>query len=237
MKYSGSLVKKEREKIFSLFLEQEKLKFSDVEKALNIRSNMVAYHLGEMEKEGLLKKTKDYYLLTEKAEKYLPIFSHVTGKELGPLPVILVAAMYKDKMLLVKRSKRPYKDYWSMIGGKMKMQEDFEEASVRLIKEKAGLDSEFVSLNAILHEKVRGEEIKHSFILFFTVVKIKKINSLKGHNLQWFKKEKISQEETIPSDYWLIKHKLNRKANIVSAEMKDDEGKMSGFKVRKVNRK
>lgn len=237
MKYSGSLVKEEREKIFSLFLEKEKLKFADIERAIKIRSNMVAYHLRQMEKEGIIKKKQEFYVLTENGEKYLPIFSHVTGKEIGPVPVILVAVVHNDKILLVKRNKRPYKDYWSMIGGKMKIHEDFDEASVRLVKEKTKLDSEFVSLNAVLHEKVRGEGIKHSFILFFTVVKIKKQDSLKGQNLQWFKKEKTLKQETIPSDYWLIKHKLNKKVNIVSAEMKDEEGKIKDFKTRDINSK
>ncbi|MGV8162180.1 MAG: NUDIX domain-containing protein [Candidatus Nanoarchaeia archaeon] len=237
MKYSGSLVKKERENIFSLFLEREKIKFADVEKAIKIRSNMVAYHLKEMEKEGILKKRQEFYVLSEKGEKYLPIFSHVTGKELGPVPVILVAVICKDEILLIKRTKRPYANYWSMIGGKMKMHEDFDEASTRLVKEKTGIESEFVSLNAILHEKVMGEEIKHSFILFFTMVKVKNKKIGKDANLKWFKKKDISKEDTIPSDYYLIKNKLNKKTSIVSAEMKDDEGKLKEFKMRNVNKR
>ena len=63
MKYTGSLVKKEREEIFRLFLERTKLKFSEIERLTGIRSNMVSYHIEKMQKEDkkllgeLLKKT------------------------------------------------------------------------------------------------------------------------------------------------------------------------------------
>jgi ADP-ribose pyrophosphatase YjhB (NUDIX family) len=247
MKYSGSLVKIEREKIFSLFLTKEKLKFTDIEKSLDIRSNMVSYHLMQMIKEKILKKKNEFYELTELGEKYLPIFSHVTGKEIGPVPVMLVAVIktgkIKDELLLIKRKNRPYKDYWSMIGGKLKLNESFDDASVRLVKEKTGLDSKFISLNAILHEKVHGEEVKHSFILFFTKVEITenktkyKTKNKSAENIAWFQTAKLKEEEIIPSDYWLLKHKLNKKLAVFVADMNDEEGRMKNFKVKNVNRR
>ena len=238
MKYSGSLVKKEREAIFKLFLNNDRLKFSDIEKALTIRSNMVAYHLKEMEKEGLLRKDTEYYVLTKNAEKYIPIFSHVIGQDLSPLPVVLVAVMHNNKILLIKRNKRPYKDYWSMIGGKMRLEEGFEEASLRLVKDKTGLDGDFVSINSILHERVHEDTVKHSFILFFTKVKAKNIYfKEKEHGiLKWFNPNKLDKDEVIPSDYWLIKHKLEKKVDMIIAHMKDKEGTLQDFKVHKLNK-
>ncbi|MCK5321177.1 NUDIX domain-containing protein, partial [Candidatus Pacearchaeota archaeon] len=167
MKYTGSLVKKEREQIFKLFLKSFKLKFNEIEKETGIRSNMVSYHLEIMQKEGLLEKRKGYYLLTKNAERYMPIFSNLIGKELSALPVILIALINKNKILLMKRIRRPYKNYWSLIGGKMLLEEDFETASLRLVKEKTNLDCEYASLNSVLHERVQENKIvKHSFILF-----------------------------------------------------------------------
>jgi ADP-ribose pyrophosphatase YjhB (NUDIX family) len=232
MRYSGSLVKKEREQIFKLFLGKAKLKFNEIEKELKIRSNMLSYHLTRMQKEGLLLKKGEFYSLTAAGERYLPIFSHVIGAELGPLPVVLVAAKNKDKILLIHRNKRPYKNYWSMIGGKMKLEESFQEVALRLVKEKSRLTGKFVSINSVLHERVEGEGvIKHSFILFFVKVEIKpgEIKESEHGKLKWFNLKDISKEKIIPSDLWLIKNKLNSKIEVNSAKMQEQEGELIEF--------
>ncbi|MBU0471333.1 MAG: NUDIX domain-containing protein [Nanoarchaeota archaeon] len=230
MRYSGSLVKKEREQIFELFLNHEKLKFNEIEKAVNVKSNMAAYHIEKMIEEGLLGKKGLYYYLTKKGEQYIPIFEHIIGEELSPTPVVLVSIVKDDKILLIKRNKRPYKDYWSMIGGKIKLDETFEKTSLRLVKNKTNLNGEFKSINAVFHEQVTEEQtIKHSFILFFTKVEVQneEFKESKAGKLQWFKIEEIKEKEIIPSDYWLIKNKLNSKVKIESAEMKEKNGKIS----------
>lgn len=230
MRYSGSLVKKERENIFRMFLENNRLKFNEIEKKLEIRSNMVSYHLDKMQEEGLLEKKGMYYYLTKEAERFLPIIPHIIGKEMSPLPVILVAVVKKGKILLVKRRRRPYKGYWSLIGGKMLIEESFSESSKRLVKEKTGLDADFESINAVLHEKVEGDEIvKHSFILFFTRVGLEKgeITESEHGKLKWFEVDKL--EKVIPSDEWLIKNKIDSKVNVDEAVMEEKEGKLISF--------
>lgn len=236
MKYSGSLVKKEREQIFRLFLENIRLKFSEIEKALNIKSNMVSYHLERMQKEELIEKREAYYFLTKRAEKYLPIIPHIVGEKLSPLPVILIALLNEDSILLMKRNRRPYKDYWALIGGKMLLEESFEEASKRLIKEKTSFDAKFVSINSVIHERVEGEGlIKHSFILFFTKMMVKETEFKNtGHGkLKWFKLSKIRKKEIIPSDFWLVKNKLNSKIEVKDAYMAENQGKLSSFRILK----
>ena len=222
-----SLNKKERAEIFRLFLENTKLKFNEIEKCLKIRSNMVSYHLTTMVKEGMLIKRGEYYLLTEHAEKYIPLFSEIFGLPVNPLPIVLVAVIHKDKILLVKRNKRPYKNYWSMIGGKLLLHEDIKDAAIRLVKEKTGLDSEFISLNNIMHERVEGSGIvKHSFILLFTNVAVKNIGfkETRAGELKWFKIMDLKSEKIIPSDYWLIKNSLNRKITLPRIYMHENEG-------------
>src|SRR3989344_4548198 len=98
MRYTGGLAKKEREDIFKLFLDKHKLKFSEIEKKLQLRSNMIAYHIEQMQRDGLLHKQGDSYALTREGEKFIPLFSHVTGMELGPVPVILIAVVRRDKI-------------------------------------------------------------------------------------------------------------------------------------------
>ncbi len=214
------IFKNERAEIFRLFLENSKLKFSEIEKALNIRSNNVSYHLEKMKNSGLIEKRNEFYYLTKDAEKYLPIFSNIVGKELSPTPIVLVAITNKDKILLMKRTKRPYKDYWGVIGGKMLLDETFEQASIRLVEEKASIEGKFISLNSIFHERVKEEGvIKHSFILFFTKIKATTLDFKETNygKLRWFGIEELRKHKIIPSDLWLIKNKLKSKTNINKA--------------------
>lgn len=236
MKYSGGLVKKEREQIFRLFLENTELKFNEIEKALKIRSNMVSYHLEKMQEDGLLKKEDDFYYLTKKAERYLPIIKHVVGEELGPVPVVLVAVIKKDNILLIKRKKRPYKDYWCAIGGKMRMEEGLEEAAKRVVKEKTGIDAVYDNICSVLHERVEGEDIiKHSFIHFFIRMASKNDDfRVSEHGeLKWFKIKGLDKEKVIPSDLWLIKNKLSSKIEVTDSVMKENHGELADFKVLK----
>jgi len=228
-----ALSKKERSEIFKLFLENNKLKFSQIEKHLRIRSNMVSYHLTSMVKDGILSKKGEYYSLTDHAEKYIPIFSEMFGLDVGPVPVVLVAVMNKagTKMLLVKRNKRPYKDYWSMIGGKILLHEDINSASIRKVFEKTGMACDFVSLNNIMHERVEGSGIvKHSFILMFTKVvsNTAKFKESSAGTLKWFDLKMLDSEKDkiIPSDYWLIKNSLNKKMKMQNLYMHETDGKI-----------
>ncbi|MCK4670299.1 MAG: NUDIX domain-containing protein [Nanoarchaeota archaeon] len=238
MKYTGGLVKKEREKIFKLFLDKISLKFNEIEKAIKIRSNMVSYHLEKMQEEGLLEKRGEYYYLTKEAEKYIPIVSHLTGEKMSPLPVVLVALVNNGKILLIKRNKRPYQGYWAMIGGKMNLEESFEEASIRQIKEKTNIDASFVSVNNVLHERVEGDDmIKHSFILFFTKMQTDTFDFCRTElgELRWFDLSEIDKEKIIPSDLWLLKNKFDSKIDVKIARMKENQGELSSFEVEKAN--
>jgi len=180
-------------------------------------------------------KKGEYYHLTEHAEKYIPIFSDIFGMDVGPLPVVLVAVVNKkqDKILLVKRNKRPYKNYWSMIGGKILLHEDFKEASIRKVKEKTGKDSVFISLNDMMHERIEGSGmVKHSFILLFTKVVVRDNIFKETHagELRWFSIDKLDPSIIIPSDYYLIKKSLNKKHGMKSLYMHEKDGLIEKYK-------
>jgi ADP-ribose pyrophosphatase YjhB (NUDIX family) len=226
MRYSGSLGKEEREKIFELFLTQKRLKFNEIEKVLGIRSNMVSYHLDIMQKEGFLVKQGDFYALTPEAERYIPLFEHMTGTELSPLPVVLVSVVYKNKILLMRRNKRPYQGYWALLGGKILLEESLEQASLRVVKEKSSLAGKFISTNALLHEQLENNgTVKHSFIIFFTKVIVGNNNATENHTgkLSWFSLPEIDPAHVIPSDYWLINNKLNSTFSITLGKIHEED--------------
>jgi ADP-ribose pyrophosphatase YjhB (NUDIX family) len=205
----NTLIKKEREQIFGLFQDQYELKFSHIEQQIKIRSNMVAYHLDQMVKDGLLQKRGTAYSLSAQGEQYLPHFAHLTRQELGPLPVMLIAPIKNGKVFLIQRKKRPYQGYWGMIGGKMRFGESFEECCERKLFVEGELDGKFDSLCAIANERVQVDaQTKHSFLLLFAKAKVKSVKSPSG---KWFNLKNLEKVNLIPSDRWLLEEKLGEK--------------------------
>ena len=228
-----SLAKQEREKIFETFLKHHEQKFSEIEKQLEIRSNHLVYHIDQMIKDELLKKENSIYTLTKKAEKLIPFFAHITDKELGALSVVLVAILNKEKtkIALLKREKRPYKDYWGLIGGKLKLEESIEETAVRETKEETHLDCKFNKIHAILHERVKeNEKVKHAFILFLTTVtaESEKIIRSEEGKVEWFDIKDIN-EKIIPSDLWMINNCLDKTSDLKQIIIEDKDQELSNM--------
>ena len=180
--------------ILKLFQYSEKLRFADIEKALNVRSNKLSYHLNNLTKKGVLLKKKKYYSLSESSEHIIP---YLTDNQ-SPLPVVLILLGNNKKALLFKRIKRPYKNFLSLPGGRILLGENPEEASKRIMKDKFNIDVKYKKLNSISFEQIKkSKKIVHSLILFFVTVTSK-------NNVELLEIEKLSRNKIVPSDYKLI---------------------------------
>lgn len=49
--------------------------------------------------------------------------------------------------------------------------------------------------------------------------------------LKWFSLKNLEKQEIIPSYLWLIQNKLNARIGVKMAVMKDEEGKLTSFKI------
>ena len=198
--------------IFRQFLYNDRLKFNEIEKNTGIRSNEIAYLLKRMLSEGILEKENEKYSLTEEYEKQIPHFSD--SSETSPLPVVLIACTKNNKILLVKRKKRVYKDYWTLVSGRIRTSETIKNSALRILKEKTFLDSKFISVNAILHEKyLKKGKIGSAFLLFF--VKVSPLNEIREkEDVKWFSKADLKKIRIVPSDLWLVENKLNSKIDL-----------------------
>jgi ADP-ribose pyrophosphatase YjhB (NUDIX family) len=238
-KFSDSDIREKdiRENIFGLFVHNHRLKFTEIEKNIRIRSNKLAYYMNQLIKEGLIEKKGFFYSLTNSGQKHLPSFSHKKDDEHSPIPIILVAAVNKQKILLLKRNNRPYQGYWGLIGGKMNLEENIYDSAKRILSAKTGLITNKFELNSILHERIsENKKVKYSFILICLKTNIQKIpKSVKQTNefgeLKWFDSENIDEKSTIHSDYWLINNLKKKNNKIINATMEENDGVLSGFKL------
>lgn len=227
--------KNERRGIFELFLERKKLRFSSIQKKVNLRSNHLTYHIKVMVENNILEKRGDFYCITNDAQKYIPLFSNIIGKKLSPLPVALVCLINNNKVLLIKRNNRPYKNYWSMIGGRILHNEIAKEASLRLVDKKAGIsDCNFVRVCDIVDEKVYDNKVlTNSFILYFCMLQsnIEDFENKGYGELMWYDIDKLEELKIIPSDLWLMKNSLDKEFDSKKVIMESKDGRLSDFRV------
>ena len=189
------------EKILSAFLYNKKLKFSEIEKSVKTRSNKLAYHLKKLENQGILIKEKEFYYLSEFAQKIIP---YLSSKQ-SALPVILIAIKEKEKIFLIKRKKRPFLNKLSLPGGRLLVGEEISDSVKRIMKEKFSINAKFSKINSVsLEHTIKNKKKIHSFLLIFVTATTKdKINY-----------STLNKKEMIASDYELIKNNLDKEIKI-----------------------
>lgn len=199
------------QKILKQFLYSKKLKFSEIEKAVGVRSNKLNYHLQKLVKKEILIKTDSVYELTESAEYLIP---YISDKKQA-LPVLLIQIGNSKEVYLIERTKRPYKGKLGLPGGRLVMGEQIEWATERIMKEKFNIDVKFKKINSVSIEHVRRKgKVVHSFILFF--VKAAPTDSVEFVNIE------ESKDKIIESDYQLIKADSGKRVGIktIDSEIK-----------------
>jgi len=68
-----------------------------------------------------------------------------------------------DKILLIKRNTKPFKDYWALPGGRMDPGEKIEQTVVREVKEETGLYVAIVSVVGDYVEKGVKDDIEYEY--------------------------------------------------------------------------
>ncbi len=131
--------------ILKLFTHQHKLKFSKIQKKLGIRSNKLTYHLKNLIKKQILDKTNNEYQLSQSAENLIPYLSD----KKSVLPVILIHIGTNQKAFLYRREKRPFKNLFSLPGGRMILGENISQAIKRILKEKFNLSAKLKTIHSI----------------------------------------------------------------------------------------
>ncbi|HEB47357.1 MAG TPA: hypothetical protein ENI22_02715 [Candidatus Pacearchaeota archaeon] len=197
--------------ILNVFLYKNKLRFSEIEDKTGLRSNKLAYYLKKLIFKGIVVKNKENYMLSESHEHLIP---YITEKQ-AILPVLLIVAEKKGKYFLYHRDKRPYNDFLSLPGGRILVGENIKKATVRIMKNKFGINSSFKGIKSISLEHVRKNgKIIYSFLLMLVSVSTRE--DIKYYDLE------ENRKNMIRSDYLLLKNNLdfNLKVPIINSFVK-----------------
>jgi 8-oxo-dGTP diphosphatase len=132
------------------------------------------------------------------------------------LNIALGAVVKDNKILLIKRSKKPYLGYWALPGGKIEYGEHPEEAALREIKEETGLDCESQGLKGIISELIynnNNKKVAH-FMLFIHKLKPLDTNIEGELECKWFDLKNLEESKIVVSDMSMIKEFILKENNI-----------------------
>ena len=129
-----------------------------------------------------------------------------------PLNIVICSLVKDDSILLIKREKGPYKGRYALIGGKVEFNEHIREAAIRETKEETGLETEFISLNGIISEKLSGDEEKH-FLLYLVYLEPKsfQVEESEEGKVEWIRFDDLENIDIIPSDFFMIEKIIKQK--------------------------
>ena len=116
----------------------------------------------------------------------------------------------RDRFLLVKRGKEPYKGFWSLPGGAQELGETLEECAKRELMEETGLMADEVRFAAVRDRITRNSEgeITHHYVLatFLAIAYSGEASaSDDAEELGWFTADEIGDLETTPGALEFIK--------------------------------
>ena len=136
-------------------------------------------------------------------------------KEKHPLTVCLVGVLDGDKVLLVKRKRKPLSGHWGLIGGRQTFGKEIRDVATQEVKEETGFAVKNPRINGMYSEMILDENdgIKHH--LLFIVIKahldrskerIEKVENTDVEDFKWFSFpiKEGDKKYMIPSDVIML---------------------------------
>ena len=79
------------------------------------------------------------------------------------------------KAMLVKRTEEPFADHWSIPGGFLKLGESLEEAAMRVLREKAGVENVYLEQLYTFGKPDRDPRTRVITVTYFALIPWKKL--------------------------------------------------------------
>lgn len=191
-----------------------KSKFSTL-KPNFIESNQFVYHLKSLIREDYITRKNIWYQFTAKGKFFIDRVSFETIKErIQPKIVTILVIRQKNKYLFYKRLRSPFKNFIGFPYGKIHLEERINEAALRELQEKTGLQTKLTHKGEIyitVHDETEliSHMLCHIFVGNSPKGELKKENSM--GQCFWSKLEEIPKNRLIPGVKEIIKLLKNKK--------------------------
>ncbi len=135
------------------------------------------------------------------------MYTKYHGYEQPAVTVDLVIFTVNDdtlKVMLVKRAEEPFADSWSIPGGFLKVGESLEDAALRVLKEKAGVENVYVEQLYTFGDPDRDPRARVITVTYFALIPWKDLiqsTSDRVSNLRW---SSVNYLPKLAFDHWEI---------------------------------
>lgn len=153
------------------------------------------------------------------------------------IPVVVAGILKSDKILLLRRARPPFKDLWSLPGGKIKFGEFADEAIRREVKEETSIELFSAKYVGIVCERVFKDHsvvASHMLCVFLCEPQSKNLIGSEEGEVRWFGRQEVFlyADDIIPTDFLIMKEMiLNDSAGSYncSVEQRGNKYKMTEF--------
>ncbi len=111
---------------------------------------------------------------------------------------IVILTLHENmlKVLLVKRTKEPFKNRWAIPGGFVRLSENLDEAALRVLKEKSNVQNVYLEQLYTFGDPLRYPNSRVITCAYFALlryedVKLGAVDSAEVSDVQWFPVEKL----------------------------------------------
>ena len=186
--------------ILDVLMNQRTARFRDM-RPLRTDTNLYSYHLSQLVKDGLLKKTDEGYTLDALGLKYAVIHGDeiVSSDHQPTIITMLVIQNSNGDILLQRRNKQPYIDAWTLPTGSIQSDdESVVVAAQREANEKLGLSHQPLRHAGDCYIRVthNGMLISKTLVHVFA---FNRDNISTSERILWARPHKLSQFNLAPA--------------------------------------
>lgn len=211
------------ENILKKFLYNEKLRYNEIWDKKLCSSSKFDYYLKKLISDKVIEKKEEFYILTSAGLDFISKIDGISlkNKEKPFVCSFVVFRNEEGKVLLQKRLKQPYINYYNIPGGKVDLGESSKQCAIREIEEETGLkclNSKLkVIAEIITNNNISKETENHLIGYFYFCDKFegKLLEKAREGENEWFDFEEIKSLKILPNVEYIVEKCLNSK-NIVS---------------------
>ncbi len=202
-------------KILDKLTYAKELRYSQI-RPQRIESNLFAYHLKELLKDGYIEKNDKLYTLTAKGKSHVDKISHRSLKvrQQPKIITLLDITNSKGQTMIYRRKHQPFIGMLSYPSGKLHMYEHIAEAANREVREKLEFSKVTLEHRGIVYMAYRedGENISQVLAHVFHGAynhEFERDDTLRATRF-WADPKKYDKKEFVPG-FWEIKKLLKQK--------------------------